>query len=158
MRQPCSLLLRPGRVTDAHQLAELARCLIEHGLAWRYTPQRIAALIAHPETMVVVAADGAQVQGFATMQFGDDDAHLMLLCVQPTQRHRGLGRRLTEWLLASARVAGAESIALELRADNAAALAFYGRLGFTPTGVVADYYDGRIAAQRMLLRLRAGSN
>ena len=41
----------------------------------------------------------------------------------------GIGRRLHEWLIEPARVAGIASIRLELRADNAAALSFYRRLG-----------------------------
>ncbi len=61
------------------------------------------------------------------MQFGDLHAHLALLCVPPAQQQRGIGRRLIEWLVESARVAGIASIRLELRADNAAALYFYRR-------------------------------
>jgi ribosomal-protein-alanine N-acetyltransferase len=102
-----------------------------------------------------VAYDGAQIQGFAVMSFGDLHAHLVLLCVQPAQQLRGIGRRLHDWLLESARVAGIESIRLELRADNAAALAFYLRLGFTETALVPGYYGGRVAAKRMTLLLTA---
>ena len=136
-------------------MAEMSRQLIEAGLGWRYTPQRIAALIRHAETIALVALDTAGLQGFAVMQFGDVQAHLVLLCVQPTLRRCGIGQRLMDWLLQSARVAGIESIALELRADNAAALAFYRRLGYAETQLVPAYYDGRVPAQRMSLRLRA---
>ena len=90
------------------------------------------------------------------MQFADEHAHLVLLCVRPAQQRRGIGRRLHEWLVASARVAGIASIRLELRADNAAALAFYQGLGFAETQWVPDYYDGRVAARRMSLPLRGG--
>ena len=73
---------------------------------------------------------------------------------QVTQRRQGVARRLIEWLLASAQVAGIERLHLELRADNEGARAFYRRLGFVDAGVVAGYYDGRIPAQRMTLLLR----
>ena len=95
------------------------------------------------------------VLGFAVMRFGDTQAHLALLCVQPQQRQQGIGRRLIDWLTASARVAGISMIGLELRADNAAALGFYRRLGFVETALVPGYYDSRIAARRMTLRLAA---
>lgn len=147
-------MLRPARVHEAQAMAEMSRTLIEAGLGWRYTPARIADLIAHADTVALVAHDASQLQGFAVMQFGDEHAHLVLLCVQPMQRQRGIGRRLTEWLLESAHVAGIESIRLELRVDNAAALAFYRRLGFTETEEVPAYYDRRISARRMRLRLR----
>ena len=155
MNPPCELRLRPALALEAQALAEMSRQWIEAGLGWRYTPQRMAALIGHADTVVLVAHDAAQIHGFAVMQFGDEQAHLVLLCVQPAQRQRGIGRRLTEWLLATARVAGIESIGLELRADNAAALAFYRSLGFTETQLVPAYYGGQIPARRMTLRLRA---
>jgi [ribosomal protein S18]-alanine N-acetyltransferase len=139
-------------------MAEMSRELIEAGLRWRYTPLRMAALIGEAETTALVAFDGLQVQGFAVMKFGDVDAHLALLCVQPAQRRRGIGRRLNEWLVESARVAGIVSIGLELRADNAEALSFYCRLGFTQTQWVPGYYDGRIAARRMTLRLKPATS
>ena len=148
-------MLRPARAQEARAMAEMSRVLIEAGLAWRYTPTRMAALVGDPEAVALVAHDGSHIQGFAVMQFGDEQAHLVLLCVQPAQRHRGIGRRLSEWLIESARVAGIESIGLELRADNAAALAFYRGLGFTETQMVPGYYDGQAAARRMTLRLRA---
>ena len=147
-------MLRLACLREAQAMAEMSRTLIEAGLGWRYTPARIADLIADADTVALVAHDAARVQGFAVMQFGHEHAHLVLLCVQPTQRQRGIGRRLTEWLLKTARVAGLESIRLELRADNTAALAFYRRLGFTETEAVPAYYDRRIPAQRMTLRLR----
>ena len=139
-------------------MAEMSRKLIETGLAWRYTPPRMAALISDPEAVALVAHDGSRMQGFAVMQFGDVHAHLAPLCVQPTQQQRGIGRRLIEWLVESARVAGIVSIRLELRADNAAALAFYRRLGFTETQLALGYNDGQIAARRMTLLLHAATS
>jgi len=136
-------------------MAEMSRELIEAGLGWRYTPRRMTALIRDPETVALVACDGLRIQGFAVMQFGDVHAHLALLCVRPTQQLRGIGRRLNAWLVESARVAGIASIRLELRADNAAALSFYRRLGFSETQLVPEYYDGYVAARRMTLLLHA---
>jgi len=147
-------MLRPAREQEARAMAEMSRTLIEAGLGWRYTPQRMATLMRDAETAALVAHDGAGIQGFAVMQFGDEHAHLVLLCVQPMQWQRGIGRRLIEWLLASARVAGMASIRLELRADNGAALSFYRRLGFTETKLVPGYYDGQIPALGMTLRIR----
>ena len=103
---------------------------------------------------MLVAADGAGVQGFAAMQFGDEHAHLVLMCVHPARRRQGIARGLIDWLTASAQVAGMAAIALELRADNDAAHAFYRRLGFAESALVPGYYEGRVAARRMLRRLR----
>ena len=158
MTPPRTARLRPARVDEAGVMAEMSRQLIETGLGWRYTPQRMAALIRHADTIALVAHDADAPNGLAVMQFGDERAHLVLLCVQPALRRRGIGLSLMDWLLQSARVAGIEAVDLELRADNAAALSFYRRLGFSETLLVPAYYDRRVAAQRMTLRLReAGS-
>lgn len=157
MNRPAAVTLRPARAADAARIAQLSRTLIEHGLAWRYTPGRVAALLADAETTAVVAAlpeQAAQVRGFGVLQLGDTTAHLVLLCVQERLQRSGVGMRLMQWLLRTARVAGMESVRLELRADNAAALAFYGQLGFAESALLAGYYDGAIAARRMVLALR----
>ena len=164
MNAPCAVHLRPARAADATALARLSRDLIEAGLPWRYTPRRIGALLADADHLSVVAADpqrradAGAVQGFALMQFGDADAHLVLLCVQPAQRRNGVGRCLLQWQLASARVAGMAAVRLEVRADNADAQAFYRACGFAPTLLLPDYYAGGIAAQRMQLALRAAAS
>lgn len=150
-----TLVLRPALAHEAPAMAEMSRRLIETGLAWRYTPRRMAALIGDTDTVALVACEASRLQGLAVMQFGDEHAHLSLLCVHGEQQRRGIGRRLTDWLTASCRVAGMLSIRLELRADNASALAFYERLGFIESGLVPDYYDHRIAARRMVRWLRA---
>jgi ribosomal-protein-alanine N-acetyltransferase len=148
------LSLRPALAPQARAMAEMSRQWIESGLGWRYTPVRMAALISDAETVALVACEAACLRGFAVMRFHDEHAHLVLLCVDPMQRRRGIGRRLTEWLVESAQVAGIASIQLELRADNETAHAFYRRLGFTETGQVPGYYRGQIAARRMVRRLR----
>lgn len=157
VNEPRAVVLRPARLDEARAMAEMSRDLIEFGLGWRYTPARMATLIRDTETTAVVACDGPRLHGFAAMHFGDEKAHLLLLCVQPSQQRRGIGRCLTEWLLESARVAGIITIALELRADNPAALAFYRRLGFIETQLVPGYYSGHVAARRMQMPLRPAS-
>ena len=55
-------------------------------------------------------------------------------------------------------MAGIASIRLELRADNAAALPFYRRLGFIETQLVPGYCEGPVAARRMTLLLCADAS
>ncbi|MEO8247753.1 MAG: GNAT family N-acetyltransferase [Burkholderiales bacterium] len=149
-----TLTFRPAQSPEARAMARMSRDLIETGLDWRYTPNRIAMLMGDPETVALVACDAWGLHGFAVMQFGDEHAHLALLCVDPKQQRRGIGRCLTEWLIESAQVAGIARIELELRADNEPALAFYRRLGFAQTRVVPGYYRQNLAARCMVRWLR----
>lgn len=149
-----SVTLRLARPGDTRAMAAMSRDLIEAGLGWRYSPARIAALRRDADTVALVACNGADVVvGFAVMQFGDERAHLVLLCVRPGAQRRGIGRRLLDWLLASCRTAGIARVDLELRADNEPAYRFYRALRFAETAVVPGYYASGVAARRMSLAL-----
>ncbi|HNV13016.1 MAG TPA: GNAT family N-acetyltransferase, partial [Dermatophilaceae bacterium] len=56
-------------------------------------------------------------------------------------RGTGLGDRLLGDLLGRASAAGAQSVLLEVRADNAPALGLYGRHGFEQVSVRRRYYQ-----------------
>ena len=142
-----------ARVSDAHEIAEMSRDLIEQGLTWSWTPARVQHFITGPESSVVVARRERQIAAFAIMHFGDDVAHLNLLAVGPEHRRQGLGRQLVGWLTETAIEAGVFRINLELRLRNEPARIFYERLGFEQLGVVQGYYQGREAALRMSCRL-----
>jgi len=152
-----AITLRLARSGDAQALALMSRELIETGLGWRYRPDAVCRLIHDPDTVALIACERAKPVGFAIMKFGQERAHLLLLAVQPGYRRHGIGRRLMQWLLASAATAGVASVDLELRADNRVARVFYGALAFAETARIPGYYQGRAAAIRMVRVLRTES-
>ncbi|MDX1562056.1 MAG: GNAT family N-acetyltransferase, partial [Gammaproteobacteria bacterium] len=103
----------------------MARILIENGLPWSWTEERVRRAIHHRDTAVIVARDRRRLAGFAIMQFGDAHAHLNLLAVAPAYRGIGLGRELVGWLESCARTAGIFDVRLELRVSNDQARGFY---------------------------------
>jgi len=143
-----------ARRADAPTLAAMSRDLIEAGLGWHYRPQRVAMLVADPETATVVARDRGLIVGFAIMQIQDERAHLVLLAVLPSHQRCGIGRRMAEWLVESAVAGGVASIHVELRAGNKFAGAFYAALEFVETLRLDGYYSGRESAVRMMRLLR----
>jgi ribosomal-protein-alanine N-acetyltransferase len=142
-----------ARHPDAVEIAEMSRDLIEHGLAWSWTPARVRRAILGRDCCVLIARRERRIAGFAIMHFGDDAAHLNLLAVGAEHRRQGLGRQLIEWLSATAVEAGVFRIDLELRETNAGAREFYQNLGFQTRDVVQGYYQGREPALRMSRRL-----
>jgi len=132
----------------------MSRDLIETGLGWHYRPERIARLLGDPETVTVVACDREQTAGFAIMSLGDARARIVLFAVQPSHQRRGIGRRMMEWLEASAAAAGIAVIKVELRARNRAAYALYRANGFAETVRLQGYYSGRESAICMIRLLR----
>lgn len=150
-----AIAVRLAGQRDAQAIALMSRDLVESGLGWKYDAARVQQAMRDPETLMPVACDRGRIAGFAIMEFGEERAHLVLLAVRPTHRRVGIGRRLVEWLVESARAAGIASLHLELRAGNEAARGFYRALGFDETLVVPGYYRGREAALRMIRVLRA---
>jgi ribosomal-protein-alanine N-acetyltransferase len=167
---PRAITIRIAEPRDAQAIAAMSRDFIETGLGWKYDAPRVLRAIRDRETLAVVACESAKnatastasrgaLTGFAIMEMGDERAHLVLLAVRPSHRRLGIGQRLLEWLLESARVAGMASIHLELRANNEAARRFYRAMSFYETVLVPGYYrsgEGRKeGALRMLRVLRA---
>jgi [ribosomal protein S18]-alanine N-acetyltransferase len=169
---PRAITVRIAEPRDAQAIAMMSRDFIESGLGWKYDAARVMRAIRDRETLAVVACEGGKsnsagstsgtrgaLTGFAIMEFGDERAHLVLLAVRPSHRRLGIGQRLLEWLLESARCAGMASIHLELRANNDAARRFYRAMNFYETVLVPGYYrsgEGRKeGALRMLRVLRA---
>jgi ribosomal protein S18 acetylase RimI-like enzyme len=167
---PRAITIRLAEPRDAQAIALMSRDFIESGFGWKYDAPRVLRAIRDRETVALVACEGGgaagpssksgrgSINGFAIMEFGDERAHLVLLAVRPSHRRTGIGRRLLEWLLDSARTAGISSVHLELRAANEAARRFYRAMGFYETVVVPGYYrsgEGRKeGALRMLRVLR----
>jgi [ribosomal protein S18]-alanine N-acetyltransferase len=150
-----AITVRLAEARDAQAIALMSRDLVESGLGWKYDAARVLKAIRDRETLAPVACDRGRIAGFAVMEFGDERAHLVLLAVRPAHRRLGIGRRLLEWLVDSARTAGIASVHLELRAGNEAAQGFYRAMGFDETIVVPGYYRGREAALRMIRVLRS---
>ncbi|MGI9206155.1 MAG: ribosomal protein S18-alanine N-acetyltransferase [Woeseiaceae bacterium] len=141
-----SLVLRAAHRSEAKEIAAMSRLQVEHGLNWRWTAAKVRRQIEDRETMVLVASTEGELQGFAIMKFGDLEAHLFLLAVDPKSRRNGIGTRLVHWLERSCETAGVENIRLEVRASNSQAQKFYEKLDYKRTGRIAAYYDGRETA------------
>src|SRR5687768_9362834 len=162
---PRAITIRLAEPRDAQAIAQMSRDFSESGLGWKYDAARVMRAMGDRETLAVVACAGANttpgrgaVAGFAVMECADERAHVVLVAVRPSHRRLGIGQRMLEWLLESARIAGMASIHLELRAGNDAARRFYRAMGFYETVLVPGYYrsgEGRKeGALRMLRVLR----
>ncbi|HEY6943428.1 GNAT family N-acetyltransferase [Dokdonella sp.] len=129
-----------ARADEALAMALQSRELVEHGLRWRWTPERLRRAIAARDTNVAVARVEGGLVGFGVMQYLDEEARLCLLAVRPGSRRQGTGTKLVRWLEAAALEAGIGVIRLEARRRNAAARAFYRRLGYEEVMLSIGYY------------------
>src|SRR5262245_60307167 len=109
-------LIEFARHSDAIEIATMSKNDIEHGLGWKYTPQRIGQLIGDRSKNVVVARVGSKLAGFGIMTYRDDQANLDLLAVKQRFRRMKIGTQLVHWLVAVALTAGASNIFIQVRA------------------------------------------
>jgi len=99
----------------------------------------VARLLALPGAFGIVA-EAPDPAGFILCLPAGEAVDIAAIGVVDGARRRGIGRRLVTAAAARARALGAERLMLEVAADNAPALAFYRRVGFSDTGHRRDYY------------------
>lgn len=102
-----------------------------------------------------VIDNGGTIEAYAVMAVARRVAHLLNLCVRPSLRGRGLGRRLLAHMIVVAE-AQAKGMVLEVRVSNHSAIHLYRSMGFGEAGLRRQYYpspEGREDALVMLLPL-----
>ncbi len=116
-----------------------------------------AELAGRPRRHYVAAVDGADLLGYAGLDLGGEVADVMTIATLPAARGRGVGRRLLDELVRCAHDDGAESLLLEVRADNEPARRLYEAGGFEVISVRRRYYQpGDVDALVMRRLLRRG--
>jgi len=129
--------------SDAAPLAALhAACFAQ---AW--DAAAITALLVTPGTFAF-----HDPCGFVLARAAVGDAEILTLAVVPAARGRGLGRELLRAAIIRAQALGAQTMFLEVGADNPHALALYAGLGFAKVGARKGYYSAA-GADALVLRL-----
>lgn len=94
----------------------------------------------------IVESDSGVMLGHAMLSYGADEGHLLNLTVAPAVQGRGIGRWMLRRLMLRAAAQGAQTLFLEVRPSNQAALHLYLSEGFERIGIRPRYYpaaDGR---------------
>jgi ribosomal-protein-alanine N-acetyltransferase len=89
----------------------------------------------------VVAVEDDVVQGYAGYCDYPDEGFVQTIAVARAAQGNGLGAALLQDLLDEAARRKQSRVLLEVRADNARAIALYERFGFRPHGVRRGYYS-----------------
>jgi ribosomal-protein-alanine N-acetyltransferase len=97
-----------------------------------WTTEEFMSLLQSPHVSAV-----CQAHGFALFRTVAGEAELLTLAVDPAHRRKGIARALMRrWM----RDVSAETVHLEVAADNASALALYAQFGFVQKGRRKAYY------------------
>lgn len=91
----------------------------------------------------IVTDPDETVLAYALMSMAAGEAHVLNLCVAPSQRRRGLAQFLLRHLTMIARAAAVNLVLLEVRKSNTAGHALYTGFGFRSLGERRGYYPAR---------------
>lgn len=83
--------------------------------------------------------DGCLI-GFILSRIASDEAEILSIAVDASERHQGVGRRLLEMNMRRLAGSGVRSLFLEVAPDNLPARKLYGRAGFYDVGQRQAYY------------------
>lgn len=146
------ILLRSFRKHDLPRLFELDQSCFPPDIAYSMADLRYFLSTPRSLSWIAESEDGL-VAGFLIVERvrreGAMTGHIITIDVEQGARRQGVGGRLLGAAEARLREEGISRLTLEVAEDNASALAFYHRFGFTPIGHIPDYYAGRLAAQVM---------
>lgn len=93
------------------------------------------------KTILAHMSNGSgELLGYICRWLVGDEIHILNLAVRPDRRSGGVGRALVELIVQEAAERGARLITLEVRRENAEAIALYRSFGFTERGVRRNYY------------------
>ena len=96
-----------------------------------------------------------KVLGYCLLSIAVGEAHILNISVDPAEQKQGIGRKMLQHLIDTAR-GRAETVFLEVRPSNPVAIALYNDMGFNEIGIRKNYYpaeNGREDAIMLALQL-----
>ncbi len=152
MKRAKDVRIRLARQSDLDELVRLEKVAF-----WtdQFHRDQIEYLLTRSHGTILVLEQSGALAGAAYLLWRRSIAsgRLYNLAVHPDQQGKGLGALLMhECELESAR-RGCQSLLLEVRADNTAAIEFYKRHGYEVSAILPDYYDDHTAGHKMIRAL-----
>lgn len=147
MSDPADFRLRRAVADDLAALVELERASFSYD---RMSERQFRRHLRSDSAAVLVAEDSTRLLGSAVLFFrrGVSRARLYSLATAAAARGRGIGAALLAAAETLARARGLQTLSLEVRRDNAAAVRLYESRGYRRIAALDDYYDDGAAAWR----------
>lgn len=152
MPQTPPLNLRLAGLADLESLVQLEqRCFDSDRISRRSFRRFIEA----PSDVLLIAEHAGQIVGYilVLMHAATRLARIYSIAVNPDSRGLGIGEALVRASEQAAAQAGRIVMRLEVRVDNAGAIALYRRLGYRQFGTYRDYYADHQDALRFERRI-----
>ncbi|MGK4065228.1 ribosomal protein S18-alanine N-acetyltransferase [Rothia sp. HC945] len=151
---PAGYSARTAELDDLEAVHELESMLFPED-AWPI--DMFLAEISHPARRYTVVEAEGELIAYSGMMAVADTGDVQTVAIRPGHEGRGIGRWLMNRMHEQARAMGAETMMLEVRADNPRAQGLYTFLGYEPIHERRGYYQGGVDAVIMSLDLKAGA-
>lgn len=134
------MLIRPATPNDVDALARIHQACFPRG----WSAEEFSHFLSRPDIYSTFAAqrssqDGTSLSAFILLSMAGGEAEIVSLCVEPSQRGRGFGKKILSHAVERLRAGKTSHVFLEVSEKNRAAIGLYTSFGFEMNGVRPDY-------------------
>lgn len=135
---PKSLNFRKIQVEDLPEIMAIERQCYE--FPWS---EEIFKSCFNAGNLAMFAELDGKAIGYGVLSTVLDEASLLNICIVPSEQGKGYAKILLQFLCEQVRTLGADTLFLEVRASNQAALHLYENMGFNQIGTRRNYYPAK---------------
>lgn len=134
------MMVRPATPADLPAIEAIENAVFDGD---RLSRRSLRYFLTVRTALMLALAFNDRILGYSLIGFrkGSRKARLYSIALDPAEHGRGLGRFLLHASERAAKAHGADFMRLEVRADNAAAIALYAKNGYQAFGRIEDYYE-----------------
>lgn len=129
-------MIRKMEFEDINKVAELEKNIFS--MPW--SEKSFQDSFASQDTIYLVEVLEEEIVGYCGIWISFDTADLCNMAVAPSQRRKGIAKRLIQEIFSLAEERQIERILLEVRESNLGAIALYQKNGFRQIGIRKGYY------------------
>ena len=139
----------PEKITEAHLdgVAELEKICFSQP----WSKNSLKLLTNDGIGVGMVCSCDGKICAYGGMMCAIDEGQITNIATHPDYRHRGYGRAIVEALIKYAKNNGLDSISLEVRESNQAAISLYTKLGFKVEGKRKDFYTKPVESALVMI-------
>lgn len=131
-----TVVVRPAERRDVHDIRAIDAQVYPRPWSEKMTIEQVIGT----GRVHLVIEENHRVIGHGGVIVLAGEAHISTIAIAPVHQRRGLGAVLLGHLFAAAEANGCDSITLEVRASNEAAIGLYERYGMVSSGLRPRYY------------------
>ena len=149
-------IFRPALPQDAAAIAEIEQISFAHA-GERFGPRKVQQILRNPRYISDVVEVEGKIAGWSVSFLWKRSrtpwGRIYGIAVSPGFQGRKLGQLLLRRAIDRLREQGIQTIVLEVRTDNAAAIKLYKKFGFAHCRNIENFYGAGIHASRMILNV-----